>query len=184
MEPGRDDAGSTGDAEYRQVAIDIAEVLTAAKRDAARIRETAEQDAERIRAEAKATAAAADASAEETRRKSESEAASVVSRAQEQARRIRDGAERTARDLELEAIRHHNEVTRVAEGTEDRVKTMLDAFRQAASDLERLVPAEPRESPDEPERPSHERFDEALGPRLPQVWTIGTGSEVTPSDER
>jgi hypothetical protein len=183
-ERGTDDAGSAEDVEYREVGTDIAEVLTAAERAAARIRATALEDAERIRAEAKEAAAAADAYADEMRRKSESEAASVVSQAQEQARRIREGAERKARELELEAIRHHNDVTRAAEGTEDRVKTILDVFRQATSDLERLFPAEARKSTDESELPSEEQVDEALRPRLPQVWTIGIGSEDTPKDER
>jgi hypothetical protein len=180
-----DEEGSAVDPAYREVAVDIAEVLTAAERSAERIRATATEEAEQIRAEAKERAAAADAYAKEARRKSEAEAASIVRQAHEQARRIRESAERRARELELEAIRHNDELTRAAEGTEDHVKTLLDAFRRATSDLERFLPAESRESPHELDVPLEERVDDAPSPRLPQVWTIGTGFDVaaTESDE-
>lgn len=163
---------------YRQVGDDVAEVLTAAERTAARIRESALEDAERIRADAEKsvaatladakarraeadeysqkTRAAAEAYAEATRRKNDEEAASRVSKAKEQAREIRAQAEKKARELEADAIRNRDELMKKTEGMEDRIKTMLNTFREATTDLEELLPDE---RPDAAERigPASER---------------------------
>jgi hypothetical protein len=156
---------------YRQVGEDVAEVLTAAERTAARIRASARQEADEIRAKAQESAAAtlaeaearqaeveqyddetraaADAYAEATRRKSDKEAAGRISDAEEQARNIRAQAETKAREIEAEAIRHRDELMAQTEGMEKRIKSMLSTFREAAIDLEELLPEEEIEAADD-----------------------------------
>jgi hypothetical protein len=171
-------------APYRQLGEDVTAVLTAAEHAAAQIRETTLQEAEQTRraaeeqaaatvAEAQArraeadrygeeTSAAADAYAEETRRRTDEEAAKTVSQAEEQARLIRAEAEQRASEIEAEAVRRRDALTTSAEGMEERIESMLSAFRRATSELEELLPAEPRSRAEE-----HERLDEALKPALP-----------------
>jgi hypothetical protein len=169
---------------------DVAEVRSTAERAVERIRETALREAGEIRAaaaghaaavaEAEArradadgyseeTRAAADAYAEATRRESEKQAAKIISQAKEQARRIRAEAEQKARTLEAEATRHRDAAARTSEDIEDRIKSMLTAFREATRDLEGLLPDEPRDGGQGPERRSDEPLDAALRPRPPRA---------------
>jgi hypothetical protein len=171
-------------APYRQVGEEVTAVLTAAEHAAVQIRETTLQEAEQTRraaeeqaaatvAEAQArraeadrygveTSAAADAYAEETRRRTDEEAARTVSQAEEQARLIRAEAEQRASEIEAEAVRRRDALTTSAEGMQERIESMLSAFRRATSELEELLPAEPRSRAEE-----HERLDEALKPASP-----------------
>jgi hypothetical protein len=186
--PEREESDEDGSAAYRQVGEDVAEVLTAAERMAARIRENALQKAEQIRLEADESAsatlaeaqarraeadgysdetrAAADAYAEERRRTTDEEAASRVSQAEEQARRIRAEAEQKARDLEAEAIQRRDTLARTTEDMEERIESMVTAFRGVTTDLEGLLPDERRRGTDEvnPEPPADDVLDDALKP--------------------
>jgi hypothetical protein len=168
-------------APYRQVGEEVTAVLTAAEHAAVQIRETTLQEAEQTRraaeeqaaatvAEAQArraeadrygeeTSAAADAYAEETRRRTDEEAARTMSQAEEQARLIRAEAKQKASETEAEAVRRRDALTTSAEGMQERIKSMLSAFRRATSELEELLPAETRSRAEE-----HERLDEALKP--------------------
>jgi hypothetical protein len=179
------DGRAEGDsAPYRQVGEEVTAVLTAAEQAAVQIRETALKEAAEIRraAEEQAaaareaaqasradadgyredTTAAADAYAEETRRRTDEEAARTVSQAEEQARLVRAEAEQKASEIEAEAIRRRDVLTTSTEGMQERIRTMLSAFRRASGELEELLPAEPRSAAEE-----HERLDEALKPASP-----------------
>jgi hypothetical protein len=193
-QPGRGVDGDTTIADesaaYRQVGEDVAEVLTAAERTAARIRASARQEADQIRADAEQSAAAtvasaearqakaekydhetraaADAYAEATRRKSDEEAAARISEAEERAREIRARADVKAREIEAGAIRRRDALVKTTEGMEDRIKSMLRTFRDAATDLEDLLPAEETDGADGAERPADDDVAEALKPTVPQ----------------
>jgi hypothetical protein len=181
LAPAPDGSAEGGSAGYRQVGEEVTAVLTTAEHVAEQIRETAVQEAEQTRlaaeeqaaatlaeAEARrvdadsygeATRAAADAYAEETRRSTDEEAARTVSEAEERARLIRAEAEQKASDIEAEAIRRRDALTTSTEGMQDRIESMLSAFRRATSELEELLPAERRSGEEE-----RERLDEALKP--------------------
>lgn len=139
-------------APYRQVGEKVTAVLTAAEHAAAQIRADADSYSEEARA-------AADAYAEETRRKADEDSARRVSQAEEQASLVRAQAEQKASEIEAEALRRHNALTMTNEGMQERIESMLAAFRRAASELEELLPAEGRSGAEE-----HERLDEALKP--------------------
>jgi hypothetical protein len=171
---------------YRQVGEEVTAVLTAAEHAATQIRETALREAEQSRldaaekasatlAEAQAcraeadsyseeTRAAADARAEATRREADEKAARTISHAEEQARVIQAEAEQKRADIEGEAIQRRDALTRSTEGMEDRIESMLMAFRGVTVELEELLPIERRSGADEPEPPGDERLDEALMP--------------------
>jgi hypothetical protein len=164
---------------YRQVGEKVTAVLTAAEQAAVQIRETALKEAEEIRRAAEEQAAttreaaqarhaeadgyrkdmtaAADAYAEETRRRTDEEAARTVSQAEEQARLVRAEAEQKASEIEAEAIRRRDALKTSTEGMQERIHSMLSAFGRASSELEELLPAEPRSGAQE-----HEHRDEAL----------------------
>jgi hypothetical protein len=175
-----------GSPAYRQVGEEVTAVLTAAEHAATQIRETALREAERTRvdaaekasatlAEAQArraeadsyseeTRAAADAYAEATRRNADEEAARTVSQAEEHARMIQAEAEQKGEDIEAEAIQRRDALTKSTEGMEDRIESMLVAFRGVTAEFEELLPTERRSQADEPEPSGDERLDEALTP--------------------
>ena len=175
------DGSVEGGVALRQVGEEVTAVLTAAEHAAAQIRETAMREAEQIRLAAEEQAAstlaeadarradadgysessraAADAYAEETRRNADEEAARRVSEAEEQAQRIRAEAEQKASEIAAEAIRRRDAIATSTEGMQDRVESMLRAFRRTTSELEELLPAERRSGEE-----GHEQLDEVLKP--------------------
>lgn len=139
-------------AAYRQVGEKVTAVLTAAERAAAQIRADADSYSEEARA-------AADAYAEETRRRADEDSATTVSQAEDQASLVRAQAEQKASEIEADALRRRDALTMTNEGMQERIESMLVAFRRAASELEELLAAERRSGAEE-----HERLDEALKP--------------------
>lgn len=185
-EAGREGSAEDSSPAYRQVGEEVTAVLTAAEHAATQIRETALREAERTRvaaaekasatlAEAQArraeaddyseeTRAAADAYAEATRRNTDEEAARTVSQAEERARVIQAEAEQKGEDIEAGAIQRRDALTKSTEGMEDKIESMLIAFRGVTAELEELLPPERRSGADEPEPSGDERLDEALRP--------------------
>lgn len=152
-----DESGRAEDdsAAYRQVGEKVAAVLTAAEQVAAQIRADADSYSEEARA-------AAGAYAEETRRRADEDSARTVSQAEEQARLLRAQAEQKASEIEAEAVRRRQALTTTTEGMQERIGSMLAAFRRASSELEELLPDEGRSGAEE-----RERLDEALRPASP-----------------
>jgi hypothetical protein len=155
-------------ASYRQVGEEVTAVLTAAERAAAQIRETTLQEAEQTRraadeqaaatlAEAEARRAEADRYAEETRAAADEEAAATLSEAEEQARLVRAEAEQEAQEIQAEALRRREALAASTESMQERIESMVRAFHRASGELEELLPAERRSTPQE-----EEPLDEAL----------------------
>jgi hypothetical protein len=165
------DRGADRDsASYRQVGEEVTAVLTAAEHAAAQIRETTLQEAEQTRraaeeqasatlAEAETRRADADRYAEEMRAAADERAARTLSEADEQASLIRSGAEQEAQEIQAEALRRRDELMASTEGMQEQIETMVRAFHRASDELEELLPAERRSTP-EPEE--DEELDEAL----------------------
>lgn len=160
-ELGRADFDESGRAEddsatYRGVGDRVAAVLTAAEQVAAQIRADADSYSEEARA-------AADAYAEETRRRADEDSARTVSQAEEQASLIRSQAEQKASEIETEAVRRRHALATTNQDMQERIASMLAAFRRAESELEELLPDEERSGAEE-----RVRVDDALSPASPR----------------
>jgi hypothetical protein len=169
---------------YRQVGDEVTAILAAAEQAAVQIREAAVQEAERtssaakqeavaIAAEAQSrraeadryseeTRASADTYADETRRRADDEAERAVSQAEERARQIRADADQKASEVEAEAARRRDALERGLEGLEERVESMLGAFRRGTSELEELLRDDRSSGTEEDGGKEQEALDEAL----------------------
>jgi hypothetical protein len=169
---------------YRQVGEEVTAILGAAEQAAVQIREAAVQEAERtsraaeeeavaIAAEAQSrraeadryseeTRASAETYADETRRRADDEAERAVSQAEERARQIRADADQKASEVEAEAARRRDALERGLEGLEERVESMLGAFRRGTSELEELLRDDRSSGTEEDGGKEQEALDEAL----------------------